>query len=85
MGDHSWRTKLLWVTDPRWTLEDQSASHGGRFDDRPFYALKLPGQTTSAQIAQPYHATNTKALIDALLRHDLATPEQLAQWVHTVR
>ncbi len=85
MGDHSWRTKLLWVTDPRWTSEEQVASHGGQFDDRPFYALKLPHQTRPAEIAEPYHATQTRTLLDALLRHQITTPEQLAQWADTAR
>lgn len=80
MGDHSWRTKLLWVTDPRWSPEEQVASHGGQFDDRPFYALKLPGQTTAAQFGWPYPATRTRELLDALLRREIATPAQLAQW-----
>jgi hypothetical protein len=79
MGDHSWRTQLLWTKDPRWSTEEQRASHNGKFDDRPFYALKLPGQTTAAQITQPYRANRTKALLDALLLHKINTPEQLAQ------
>jgi len=85
MGDHSWRTKLLWTSNPRWSHEEQLASHGGQFDDRPFYALKLPGQNTPAQITQPYHATNTKSLLDALLHREINTPEQLASWVQAAR
>jgi hypothetical protein len=84
MGDHSWRTELLWKTDPRWSAEEQAASHGGQFDPRPFYALKLPNQTTPQRIDQPYQAVHTKALIDELLRRDIATPEQLAHWVQTL-
>ena len=85
MGDHSWRTTLLWSHDTGWTAEEQRASHGGKFDDRPFYAVKLPGQTTPAQISEPFHATSTQALLDALLRSEIATPEQLAQWVQAAR
>ena len=85
MGDHSWRTRLLWVTDPRWSPEEQAASHGGQFDDRPFYSLKLPRQFTPAQIVKPYPAAGTKALLDALLRHEIATPEQLAHWAEATR
>jgi hypothetical protein len=83
MGDHSWRTKLLWRTDPRWSAEEQAASHGGQFDDRPFYALKLPHQTMPQRIESPYNAVNTHALLDQLLRRDITTPEQLAQWVQS--
>jgi hypothetical protein len=46
MGDHSWRTALLWSHDPGWTVEERRASHQGSFDDRPFYAVKLPHQAT---------------------------------------
>jgi hypothetical protein len=84
MGDHSWRTKLLWTSDPRWSAEEQAASHGGKFDDRPFYALKLPKQTTPQRLDQPFSAVHTEALLDQLLRRKLATPEQLARWVQTV-
>jgi hypothetical protein len=83
MGDHSWRTKLIWSSDPRWSPEEQAASHGGKFDDRPFYAVKLPRQTTPLRIDRRYAAVDTRALLDQLLRHDITTPEQLAQWVQT--
>jgi hypothetical protein len=80
MGDHSWRTKLLWITDPRWSAEEQRASHGGKFDDRPFYALKLPHQTTAALIDTAFHATDTQALLDALLARQITSPQQLEVW-----
>jgi hypothetical protein len=84
MGDHSWRTQLLWMASG-WSQEEQRASHNGGYDDRPFYALKLAGETTPAHITQPYKATNTQPLIDALLRHQIATPQQLAQWAQATR
>jgi hypothetical protein len=39
IGDHSWRTKLVWVGSPEWTAEDQAASNGGEYDDRPAYIV----------------------------------------------
>jgi len=80
MGDHSWRTQLIWKSEPGWSSEEQLASHGAQFDDRPFYALKLPNQQTPAQITAPFHATNTRLLLDALLRRQIQSPEQLLLW-----
>lgn len=80
MGDHSWRTRLLWATDPLWSPEEQAASNGGQFDDRPYYALKLPNQSSTVQVIRPFDATRTRYLLDALLRQEIKTPEQLASW-----
>jgi hypothetical protein len=85
MGDHSWRTQLLWKSAPGWTEEEQLASHGGQFDDRPFYALKLPAQHTPARITSTVHALDTRNLLDALLRHQIQTPAQLNAWAQQAR
>jgi hypothetical protein len=80
MGDHSWRTALIWKLQRGWSSEEQRASHGGQFDDRPFFALKLPNQQTPARINPPFHAANTRLLLDALLSHKIETPDQLLLW-----
>ncbi|MES2393576.1 MAG: sulfatase-like hydrolase/transferase, partial [Acidobacteriota bacterium] len=49
MGDHGWRTTLVWKSVAGWTAEDEAAS-GGRFDPRPAYIVKLAGQTEGARI-----------------------------------
>ncbi len=49
MGDHSWRTELLWGGSSQWTKEEEIASHGGEFDDRPAYVVKLPNQQDGGQ------------------------------------
>lgn len=85
MGDHSWRTQLLWKSTSDWTEEEQRASHSGQFDDRPFYALKLPAQQTPARITSTVHALNTRSLLDALLRHQIKTPQQLNLWAQQSR
>jgi hypothetical protein len=81
MGDHSWRTKLFWEADPGWTEEEQIASHGGGFDDRPVYIVKLPGQATNLQIDTPLYAIHTRSLLDALLGQKIRSEEDLAKWV----
>lgn len=85
MGDHSWRTQLIWESSPDWSPEEQRASHGGKFDDRPFFALKLPQQQTPATISSTVHALDTKPLLDALLRHQIQTPQQLNAWALRTR
>ena len=79
MGDHSWRT-YMWAKSPDWTPEDQAASHGRHFDDRPAYIVKLPHQQTPAHIDTPFAAVRTRALMDAILTNRLQTPADLQAW-----
>ena len=80
MGDHSWRTKLIWIDSATWTDEDAAASRDGEFDDRPGYIVKLPNQQTPARIDQPFAAVHTRALLDALIDHTVQTPADLQAW-----
>ena len=80
MGDHSWRTSMIWKDSMTWTAEDEAASHGGEFDPRPAYIVKLPNQQTSAHIDQPFSAVSTRALLDALIQNRLRTPADLQTW-----
>jgi hypothetical protein len=82
MGDHSWRTKLIWSSDASWTAEDQLASHGGQFDDRPGYIVKLPNQHQAALVNTPFKAIRTRTLFDALLAHQITSPDDLRRWAH---
>ena len=79
MGDHSWRT-FLWMTTPAWTPEDQRASHGGQYDPRPAYIVKLPNQRQPAHIGFPYAALHTRALMDALIAGQIHSPSDLSAW-----
>lgn len=80
MGDHSWRTTLLWSSSSIWTPEDEAASHGGQFDDRPAYIVKMPYQQTPARIDFRFDAIRTRALLDGIMDGRLKTPEDLAAW-----
>lgn len=80
MGDHSWRTSFVWSKMDGWTPEDEAASHGGQFDDRPGYIVKLPHQQQAARIDAPFKALHTRALLDALIAGQLHTTEDLAAW-----
>ena len=81
MGDHSWRTSLIWTSSEGWTEEDEAASHHGQFDDRPGYIVKLPHQRAGARVDERFDAIRTRALFDALLQNRLRTPEELQEWV----
>jgi hypothetical protein len=63
-----------------WTDEDEAASHGGEFDPRPAYMVKLPNQQTAARIDPPFSAVSTRALLDALLQDHLQSPADLQAW-----
>ncbi|HWW98741.1 MAG TPA: sulfatase-like hydrolase/transferase [Edaphobacter sp.] len=80
MGDHSWRTSFIWKDSMTWTAEDEAASHGGEFDPRPAYIVKLPNQQTPARIDQPFSAVSTHDLLDALLHNKVQTPTGLQTW-----
>jgi hypothetical protein len=80
MGDHSWRTTQIWISSMTWTDEDQAASHGGEFDPRPAYIVKLANQRTSARIDTPFSAVKTRALFDVLMQGHIRTPADLETW-----
>jgi hypothetical protein len=63
-----------------WTDEDEAASHGGEFDPRPAYIVKLPNQQTPSRIDRPFSAVSTHALLDGLLQDHLQTPADLQRW-----
>jgi hypothetical protein len=83
MGDHSWRTKLLWDGSPGWTAEDQAASSGGQFDDRPAYIVKLAHQSQAASIDTPFAAVRTRAMLQQILDGKIQTPAELAAFAQT--
>lgn len=80
MGDHSWRTKLIWSVSAGWSPEDRAASRGGQFDERPAYLVKLPGQHTGERVDARFYAARTRALFDAMFAGQIETPEQLRRW-----
>jgi hypothetical protein len=85
MGDHAWRTRQIWSSTQAWNEEDQQASDGDRFDDRPGYILKLPGQHMPAEITAAFPALRTRALLDQLLADRFTDPDQLKRWVNEQR
>jgi hypothetical protein len=84
MGDHSWRTQLFWKGSPEWTEEEQRASHGGEFDDRPAYVVKLAEQRVGAHFDGPFAAVNTRRLLDGLLSQQIRSAEDLSAWAKRI-
>jgi hypothetical protein len=80
MGDHSWRT-YLWSIGPDWTPEEQVASDGATFDDRPAYIVKAPYQKKGARIDLPFDAVDTRLLLDAFIKQQIVSAETLSKWV----
>jgi len=85
MGDHSWRTQLEWVSAPEWTAEENIASHGGQFDDRPGYIVKLPYQTQGTKIDTPFSALRTRALLQKILSGQIQSSADLEAFVNTAK
>jgi type IV secretory pathway VirB2 component (pilin) len=85
MGDHGWRTTLVWEKSPEWTAEEQRASLNGTFDSRPAYIVKLAGQKTAQRVDTPFDARETRALMDELLAGRVRTADDLQTWVSAER
>lgn len=82
MGDHSWRTQLLWSTSHIWTSEDQIASRGGQFDDRPAYIVKMPQQNQPLRIETSFPAIRTRALLQGVLNGRIRSTGDLSAFVN---
>ena len=78
MGDHSWRTQLLWRSSALWTAEDEAASQGGQYDERPAYIVKLPHQEEEVQMDRPFEANQTRALLQGIFAGRIRTVPDLA-------
>ncbi len=76
MGDHSWRI----YSNSHLAPEEQAASDGGHFDDRPAYIVKLAHQSTPARIDTRFAALRTRDLFDNLLTGRIRTSQQLTSW-----
>jgi arylsulfatase A-like enzyme len=79
MGDHGWRTKLIWKSSSGWTDEDEAANADGQ-DERPALMVKLPNQHDGARYDGRFEAIRTRGLLDAVMRGQVRTPEELHGW-----
>ena len=80
MGDHSWRTSFVWSESAHWTDEDEAASQGGQYDERPAYIVKLAGQKVGARVETEYRADATRKLVDGVMRGRMTSAAELKAW-----
>ena len=85
MGDHSWRTELTWKRSPNWTPEEEQASHGGKFDDRPGFIVKMPMQQNALRVDTPFPAVQTRALLDKIIGNKMESTAELRSWAEEQR
>lgn len=78
-SDHSWRTSL-WKPGP-WSDEEERATHGGKFDDRPVLIVHLPGADTGELISKPVSALAVHSILDRLLRGEIHNRTDLEQLI----
>lgn len=66
-GDHSWRVGT-WVHSRYWTAEDEAASRGRVFDQRPLIMVHLAGQTTPATMDSKFPLIQLHNVLDDLVQ-----------------
>lgn len=75
-SDHSWRVPI-WRQAKGWLPEEEKATGGGKFDDRPVLMVRFPGQGMSQRIEMPVPQLWEHHLIAAMLRGQVESAEQL--------
>jgi len=78
-SDHSWRVPM-WRNSLIWTQEDERASNGF-FDSRPVLIVHFPEQTAGVEVKQPENSLILHAMLEAMLRGEIANRQQLAAWI----
>ncbi|HEY3990636.1 MAG TPA: sulfatase-like hydrolase/transferase [Acidobacteriaceae bacterium] len=74
-SDHSWRVPL-WRGVPGWNSDEERASDGGVFDQRPVLMVRFPGQTKAVDISRPESAMIVHRLVMDLIQGKARTPEE---------
>ena len=78
-SDHGWRV-WMWRRQIGWTPEDEVASGGGKFDDRPMLMVSFPGEQHSAVIGRRIPLLNMHGMIEDMLAGHIESREQLEDW-----
>jgi hypothetical protein len=79
-SDHSWRVPT-WRTSGGWTREEERASNGGFFDQRPVLMVRFPQQASAVQIDHAESAMVVHNLLLDLIAGRVHTPED---WIATL-
>ena len=79
-GDLEIVKSVVSVLDAEIIKEEQAASQGARFDARPVYMIKMPGQNAGSRIDAPFSAIHTRSLLDAVFSDRLHNADGLQSW-----
>jgi hypothetical protein len=80
-SDHSWRTQLT-RGGPEWTKEEEQASHGGQFDQRPVLIVHYPGQTRPDPVNASVNLMTLHTLLLDMLQGKIDSVATLEKVVH---
>jgi hypothetical protein len=79
-SDHSWRVPL-WRGVPGWTKDEERATNGGVFDQRPVLMVRFPKDRKAEKIDTPESEMIVHSLVLDLIRGNVRTPEE---WIATL-
>jgi hypothetical protein len=79
-SDHSWRP-WVWRSSPDWSKEEERATHGGKFEDRPVLMVHLPGSNTSQVVSKPENQLIVHSIVQSLLRGQIHTASDLDELI----
>ena len=79
-SDHSWRVPL-WRGVPGWTKDEELATNGGVFDQRPVLMVRFPKDAKAERIDRPESEMIVHNLVLDLVRGNVRTPEE---WIATL-
>jgi hypothetical protein len=79
-SDHSWRSSL-WRAAGGWTKDEERATNGGFFDQRPVLMVRFPQQTRGVLIDHPESAMLVHRLLLDLIAGKVHTAED---WIATL-
>jgi hypothetical protein len=79
-SDHSWRVPL-WRGNPGWTKDEERATNGGVFDQRPVLMVRFPQTAKAEKIDRPQSEMIVHSLVLDLIQGGVHTPEE---WMATL-
>lgn len=80
-SDHSWRT-AMWRELGIWTEDDERASKGGVFDDRPVLMVHYPHETTADVVTDKTSSMAVHTLLAELLTGKITSEAELREQAH---
>ncbi|HXI43541.1 MAG TPA: sulfatase-like hydrolase/transferase [Bryobacteraceae bacterium] len=76
---HVWGATTVLVSSDHWYRQSQALD--GKTDKRVPFLLKMAGQTASVQYDTPFNTALTQGLVVAILRKEVASPQDALAWL----